>query len=228
MSRLDELTIVPQTTEACLILLAVTVLRYPRPRGREILDRRTAGSMNNRQLLDYRSQREDCLEWLLTLGKRPEQAEGYAFQTVKNRAYRMDMFYRWVWKQEGGYIADVTHSHADKWLRYLACLEKSNAHKNNCRKAVQMLFKWRQYEYGMAEWNPQLSFSSENKSTVPRDYLTQDERSQIREAALEYGSIPKYKNVDPAAGSRWNVYLAQRFEKPKTAITEADWERANG
>ena len=94
MSRLDELTIVPQTTEACVILLAVTVLRYPRPRGREILDRRTAGSMNNRQLLDYRSQREDYLEWLLTLGKRPEQAEGYAFQTVKNRAYRMDMFYR--------------------------------------------------------------------------------------------------------------------------------------
>jgi hypothetical protein len=29
-----------------LILLAVTVLRYPRPRGREILYRLTAGSMN--------------------------------------------------------------------------------------------------------------------------------------------------------------------------------------
>lgn len=165
MSRVEELPIVPQPSEEYL---------------------------NKRQLVDYRSQREDCLEWLLALGKNPEEADGYAFQTVRNRAYRMDMFYRWVWNQEDGYTANITHEHADEWLRYLARLDKSNAHKDNCRKALQMLFKWREYAYGASEWDPQLSFSTDDGTTTPRDYLTEEERSVIREAALEDGSIPSY------------------------------------
>ena len=36
----------PLSRRELLILLAVTVLRYPRPRGREILHRLTAGSMS--------------------------------------------------------------------------------------------------------------------------------------------------------------------------------------
>ena len=201
MSRLDEVTLIPQPTKEYL---------------------------NRRQLLDYRSQRENCLDWLLTVGKNPEQAEGYAFQTVSNRAYRMDMFYRWAWKQEGGYTADVTHSHADNWLQYLSRLDKSNAHKDNCRKAVQMLFKWKHYEYGVEEWKPALSFSTDDGTTAPRDYLTREERSKIREAALEYGSVPSYNDLGPEARSRWKVYLAQRFEKPKSEVTPSDWDRANG
>jgi site-specific recombinase XerD len=201
MSQIDELTLVPQPTK---------------------------DDLNKRQLLDYRSQREDCLEWLLTVGKNPEKAEGYAFQTVSNRAYRMDMFYRWVWKQENGYTADVMPNHADDWLEYLARLEKSNAHKDNCRKAVRMLFKWRHHEYGIEKWEPKLSFSTTGGTTAPRDYLTKQERSKIREAALEYGSIPDYNNLDPQERSRWKAYLAQRFEKPKSEISPVDWERANG
>ena len=30
--------------------------------------------LNERQLLDYRAEREDCLEWLLTFGKKPKEA----------------------------------------------------------------------------------------------------------------------------------------------------------
>lgn len=59
------------------------------------------GSLNEHQISDYRSQREDCLKRLLTFGKDPDKVEGYAFETVRARAYRMDMFYRWVWEQEG-------------------------------------------------------------------------------------------------------------------------------
>lgn len=201
MSRLQDLTIIPQPSKEYL---------------------------NKRQLLDYRSQREDCLEWLLAIGKKPEEAEGYAFQTVNNRAYRMDMFYRWLWQREGGYTADITHTHADNWLRYLARLDKSNAHKDNCRKALQMLFKWREYEFGFDEWDPDLSFSTNNGTTTPRDYLTREERSQIREAALEYGSIPGYNDLSPDERSQWKAYLAQRFEKPQSEVAPADWDRANG
>jgi len=42
--------------------------------------------LNPRQQLDYRNEREAC-EWLLTFGKRPDQASGYALGTLKPGAY---------------------------------------------------------------------------------------------------------------------------------------------
>jgi hypothetical protein len=69
--------------------------------------------LNQRQLLDYRSEREECLRWLLTYGKRPDEAAGYAEGTVKPRSYRMDRFYRFVWDYEGGYTVNLNHDHAD-------------------------------------------------------------------------------------------------------------------
>lgn len=77
--------------------------------------------LNPRQRLDFKSEREACLEWLLTFGKEPDKAVGYAKGTVKPRCYRMDRFYRFVWEElEGGYTANVTHSHADTWMKHLA------------------------------------------------------------------------------------------------------------
>lgn len=184
--------------------------------------------LNQRQLVDYRAQREDCLEWLVTFGKDPEKADGYAASTVSARAYRMDLFYRRVWDQEGRYTADVTHEHADGWLTHLARQDQSNAHKSNCRKALRMLFKWREHNHGLDEWEPEISFVTTDKTTTPRDYLTREERSAIREAALEYGSVPSYDDVSPQERSRWTAYLAQRFEKPKSEVSPDDWEQANG
>jgi hypothetical protein len=99
--------------------------------------------LNQRQLVDYRSEREDCLSWLLSFGKDPETVDGYALGTVKPRAYRMDQFYRWTWKQEGGYTARIIHDRADDWMRHLAQEDYSNTHRMNCQKkrknAVQMV-----------------------------------------------------------------------------------------
>lgn len=184
--------------------------------------------LNERQIIDYRAQREQCLEWLLTFGKKPQRAVGYAPMTVKNRGSRMDAFYRWVWQEEDGYTTNVTHEHADSWLTHLARQDKSNAHKSNCRKAAMMLFKWRHHEQGLDEWDPEISFVTNDTTTTPRDYLTREERTSIREAALEYGSIPGYKSVSPKERDRWKAYLAQRFEKPKSDVTVEDWDRANG
>lgn len=63
--------------------------------------------LNQRQLLGYKSQREACLRWLLTVGEDPDRGEGYALGTVKPRASRMDMFYRWVWDEIGGYTSTL-------------------------------------------------------------------------------------------------------------------------
>jgi len=188
----------------------------------------SAEVLNERQQIDYRSQREQCLDWLLVFGKDPKQADGYAHTTVKGRSHRMDQFYRWVWSEENGYTSNVTHEHADAYLRDLARQEKSNAHKDNCRKALQMLYKWREHEHGLDEWSPEISFSTGHKTTAPRDYLTREERGLIREAALEYGSVPAHSGLSPEERDRWKAYLAQRFEKPKTEVTHKDWDRANG
>ncbi|CQR49617.1 tyrosine-type recombinase/integrase [Haloferax massiliensis] len=183
--------------------------------------------LNPRQLLDYRAEREACLDWLLTFGKKPDEAKGYALGTIKTGAYRMDRFYRFVWEREGGYTANVTHEHADAWMKHLARGESGAAHKRNCQKSTKRLFKWRQHEHGLGEWKPDITFAADS-STNPRDYLTRDERSAVREAALEYGSVPHYDSLTPAERDRWKRYLAQRFEKPKSEVTPDDWGQANG
>jgi hypothetical protein len=139
----------------------------------------------------------------------------------------MDQFYRWVWDQQGGYTANVQAEHADRWLRYLAGEDYSSAHKTNCQKSVQMLLKWRQHEHGVEAWEPSIRFS-ESSSSQPRDYLTRRERELVRNAALEYGSVPSYSNLAPAERDRWKAYLAQRFGKSKEEVEPIDWERANG
>lgn len=183
--------------------------------------------LNQRQLLDYRSEREECLRWFLTFGKNPEKAKGYAKGTVKPRCYRMDRFYRFVWDLEDGYTLNLTHDHADAWMKHLAQRDVSATHKCNCQKSLKMLYKWRHHERGLGEWTPEFTFSAD-RSTQPRDYLTKDERSAIRDAALEYGSVPSYNNLTPGERDRWKRYLAQRLEKPKSDIKPDDWDRANG
>ncbi|MFB6360951.1 MAG: tyrosine-type recombinase/integrase, partial [Halobacteriales archaeon] len=111
--------------------------------------------------------------------------------------------------------------------RTLAESDYSAAHKTCCQKAIKMLFKWRAHRRGDDRWEPEITFS-EDSSTQPRDFLTREERKKIREAALEYGSIPGYSNLTPTQRDRWRAYLAQRFEKPKSAVEPADWDRANG
>jgi integrase len=194
-----------------------------------VLTEPTEDLLNERQQTDFRTTRQNCLKWLVTFGKNPSKAEGYARSTVKTRAHRMDQFYRWVWQQKtDGYTTNITHDHADAWLKHIAMTDHSAAHKSNCRKSLLMLFRWREHEHGLDEWTPDYTFSAPNRSTTPRDYLTRDERTKIREAALEHGSVPAYGNLSPEERDRWKAYLAQRYGKPKEDVVPDDWERANG
>jgi len=187
----------------------------------------SAQRINQRQVEDYRNERTECLQWLLAFGKDPERAEGYAKATVKARSHRMDQFFRFVWEEEGGYTTSITHEHADDWMQQLAYQDYSDAHRNCCQKAVQMLFKWRHHQRGADIWEPNIRFSSGSKTTTPRDFLTRSERRQIREAALEYGSVPNYNSLSADERDRWKAHLAQRLDKPKSEIGPDDWDRAN-
>jgi integrase len=89
-----------------------------------------------------------------------------------------------------------------------------------------MLFKWRQHEHGLSEWCPKIQFS-DGDAVQPRDYLTLKERRKIREAALEYASVPNRDNLPSDARDYWRRYLAQSLEKPKDELSEDDWKKAN-
>lgn len=196
--------------------------------GIRVVTGKSEEQLQERQLVDYRSHREKCLQWLLSVGKEPDTYDGYAFQTVKARANRLDYFYRWVWNEENQYTTDVTHEQADEFLQQLAYEDRSNADRANHLKSLQMLFKWRHHEHGMDEWDPAIRFHSNDSATQPRDYLTREERGLIREASLEYGSIPSYNSLSPDERDQWKAYLAQRFEIPKSDVSKAEWQRANG
>lgn len=99
--------------------------------------------LNHRQLEDYRGFREDLVRWILNLGKDPEKAEGYAWDTARQRSYRIDKFYRWIWRQRDGYTLSAKPEDAEEYSRELAYKECSNTHKAAIQKAIQTLFKYR-------------------------------------------------------------------------------------
>ena len=49
--------------------------------------------LNARQLEDYRGFRENLIHWMLNLGKDPKKAKGYAYDTARQRSYKIDQFY---------------------------------------------------------------------------------------------------------------------------------------
>lgn len=183
--------------------------------------------LSERQQLDYADHRKTLIEWLLVFGKNPAQAEGYARATINNTAQRLDRFYRWAWDEFDGYTTHITHDHANGYMKDLARRDEGNYSRNNTQSALKRLFKWRKHERGGELWDPEIVFTEPSGTGEPRDYLTREERSKIRQAALEYGSLPAYNNLSTHERDEWKAYLSQRFSKPKSEVTPEDWDRAN-
>ena len=188
---------------------------------------KSEAQLNDRQLEMYREHRRDLLGWMLNRGQNPEGEIGYARNTVKNRANRLDLFYRWVWDIEQGYTENITTSHANAFMKYLHPLSYSQAYKAAFQKAIHNLFDWQSYEQGRhVDWTPVIRYSD---TGLPGDIepLTREERTKFREAALSYGSIPNYNSVNPEERDQWKGYLAQRLGKPKSEVGKDDWDRVN-
>lgn len=152
----------------------------------------THDRLNARQLVDYREHRRDLIEWMWHVGKNPKKAEGYAPDVVRRRAHDLDYFYRYVWDNHTeGYTTAITTEHANAYLKQLAYSDVSQSHRSNTFKSLLMLFRWRNIE-----WEPSMTFHR-SEATQPSEFLTRQERSQIREAALEWASIPAYHALSP-------------------------------
>jgi hypothetical protein len=187
----------------------------------------TESYLNDRQADDYRHHRQEFLTWCLTLGKQPETGTGYAESTMRVRHYRVNDFYEWVW-DDRGYTTRVTHDDADTYLREVALSEYESSTKSHILKALKTLYRWREREFGDDPWEPELTLTSNGGSSTSRDYLSTEERERIREASLEYGSIPHYNSCSPSERDRYKGFLARRFDVPKEEIGQRHWDRANG
>lgn len=195
--------------------------------GIPLVSQRSADELTDRELTDYQEYKRKLLTWLACVGKHPKRGEGYAESTVRQVSYKVDVFYRWLWAEEGRYTTHATPEDADAYMKQIAYSDTSIGHKETVQKALKRLFKYRRNELGETpDWEPEHAFTP--AETQPRDFLTVEERRAIREVALEYGSVPAYNSLTPEERDKWKVHLAQRFEKPKEEIDPADFEQANG
>ena len=176
---------------------------------------------------EYRAFRRAFIAWLHVEGKDPASVEGYAPKTVENTAYRTSKFFRYVWEEEGQFTLEVRPKHADGYLDNLAYSDASDAHCDGERKALLRLFRWLSNEREYPAWEPKRSFSP-TSSVRPPDYLTLEERSQVREAALAYGSIPAYNDLSPTARRRWKQYLADLHGIEPSAVQPSHWDGIQG
>ena len=184
--------------------------------------------LNERQRIAYKGHRKKLAKWLLREGKDPESLKGYAEDTAKNYATILDRLYRHVWEHGGGFTLEISHDQAEDYLKEqkLSDEDYSHSHLHNVQLALKCYFRFANGEDD--EWNPSFQIKSESTSRQPKDFVTLNERQQLREASLEYGTVPAYAALSPEKRSEWKNYLARRFGKAKRKVSKSDWKRANG
>jgi site-specific recombinase XerD len=191
-----------------------------------IITKPTKQVLTDRELVDFKDHHSQFADWLQNFGKDPQKANGYGAYTVKDTLYRADRYYRWLWVNNG-YTIQLTIDHADEYMRYQARREVAADTKASVQRAVKRLYKWLHHERSLPEWEPEITYSNAKLSN-PQDFLTREERGKIREAAMEYGTVPKYNDLTPEERDRWRLYLCRRFEIPVDSVTPEHWDRANG
>jgi len=185
----------------------------------------TAEYLNKRQRVAYRGHRKKLIKWLAEQGKDPEKLEGYAHDTYYTYANVIDQFHRSVWEEGNGFTLSLSHEQADEYLRGLLLSDEdySSSHLHNTKLALKAYFR-----FEGEEWAPNVTVPSKSGVSQPRDFVTEDERKALREAVLEYGTVPAYAALEPDKRRDWKRYLARRFGKPMEDVSRDDWDRANG
>jgi site-specific recombinase XerD len=183
--------------------------------------------LNERQLIAYKGHREKFLKWLARMGKDEDDLEGYAHDTAKNYSSITDKFSRWAWSKNDGYTLDLNHDDAEEYLKQhlFDDDEYSDSHLHNVKLALMAYFRFRSDK---DDWDSDISVNSPSGASQPKDYVTMEERKALREAALEFGTVPAYAALSPEERSEWKKYLARRFGKAVKDVSPDDWKRANG
>ncbi|QZX99382.1 tyrosine-type recombinase/integrase [Halobaculum rubrum] len=183
--------------------------------------------INQRQVVAYESHRKQFIRWLCKMGNNPDSLEGYAHHTAQVYAKITDKFHRWAWEHRGEFTLDLTHDEADTYIRNMVLSENdySDSYLHNIKLALKAYFRFRD---DADEWECSITISSSSSANNPRELLYRDERKTIREASLEYATVPSYFGLDPEGRRKWKAYLGRRYEKPVDEVGPEDFDRANG
>ena len=184
--------------------------------------------LTEKELVDYKSQRVKFLSWLLNFGKSPDKGQGYSEYTIYSDAYRTAKFDKWVWIEGNGYRYPPDKGDADEFLEHLAYSDEGEVEKGKLQEGIQHLGKWLHHERGRDKWEFDFRFDGSGGNHQPQDFLTQDERRAIRQAALHHGDIPSYSSLTPAERSGWKRHVANVLGKPYEDVTVDDWEKIDG
>jgi site-specific recombinase XerD len=199
--------------------------RSERLQGCVLISKPSLNRLNQKERIRLKEHRKPYIKWLNHRGRDPEALKGYAPDTAKMYAAITETWARWVWDREG-FTLLFNHNHADDYLEYqIIDEENSRTHCSNVKLALRTYFEWRDDK---DQWKPSIKIKSQSKPQQPKEVLSRSERRKLREASLEYGSLPAYHSLEPNERSEWKVYLARRFGKPTNEVGPDDFKRANG
>jgi integrase len=193
----------------------------------------TAEILNSKQLLVFDNKLENIYDWMVDRGKDPEGLEGLAEQTANNYIDRLDSVFRIVWDLRNNIVLVLSHDLCDEFCRGLKQDEITGNNgepydRSSKRRRINAIQKYHEYRADLGNgqvWDP--PYTIVDKHHNPPDHFTKEERRQLREVTLEYGTIPSYSDCSPEQRDELKAYLAQKIDKPKEEVTPDDWKQNN-
>jgi len=151
--------------------------------------------LTEKQAVDYREYRKTFIKYLLREGKNPKKAKGYSPYSVRETATRCGRFDLWAWREGQGYRTPPTFEEAKAYMKEVAFRDVAESTKGKTREALLRYSGWLQAKFGHDEWEFDWAFDSGGSNVGPRDFLTDDERHKIRQAALNEGDGWKFTSM---------------------------------
>lgn len=175
---------------------------------------------------------EDFTRWMLRCGKDIDKNKPLAESTAENYCHRIEGLFNWVWEM-CGYTTRLEVEHADAYAEMLnkdsLCKKSGEPYAGSTKRkevnALEKYFEWLELERGGDAWECEFDF--EENSTRTRDYFLKDERRALRDAVLDYGTVPAYNDLSPDERDRWKAHIAQKLGKPKDDVSPSDWDHLN-
>ncbi|QLC34337.1 site-specific integrase [Halarchaeum sp. CBA1220] len=172
-------------------------------------------------------------EWLLEEGIEEDDGSrvGHSVSGATNLLYRLDQIQRYCHDQFGHNPTAIGPRDAeqfsdalldDEWLTQTG-KERSDDDKRKLLDALEKYFEFLAETEDRETWKAR--YKPQQTSYESYDDFKLAERFRLREAALEYGSLPAYSKVSAEQRTRIKRYLSQKLGKPMSDITPDDWER---
>lgn len=172
-------------------------------------------------------------KWLLEEGIEEDDGSrtGHSVSGAKNTLYRLDQIQRYCLDQFGHDPTDIDSRDADQfadallddeWLTRTG-RERSDDDKRKLLDTLEKYFEFLSETEGQERWKAR--YKPQQNSYESYDDFKLAERFRLREAALEYGTLPAYSKVSAEQRTRIKRYLSQKVGKPMSDITPEDWKR---